>query len=93
MHSRDVIIKPVISEKSYKLIEDNRYTFKVAKSSTKSQIKSAIEDIFNVSVIKVNTMNNTGKIKKQGWTSGRTPNYKKAIVTLKEGDKIEFFET
>lgn len=93
MHSSNVILKPVISEKSYKMIEQNRYTFKVNPRATKSQIKNAIEEIFKVNVIKVNTMNNTGKMKRQGWTSGRTPNYKKAIVTLQEGDRIEFFET
>ena len=89
---RDVIKKPIISEKSYKLIENNKYVFSVDPSAGKEEIKDAVEAIFNVKVKSVNTMNRAGKIKRQGYTSGRTTGMKKAIITLAEGDKIEFFE-
>ncbi|MCK4268322.1 MAG: 50S ribosomal protein L23 [Actinomycetia bacterium] len=91
-NARDIIRKPIISEKSYDLTEQRKYTFEVDKRATKPQIRMAIEEIFNVDVTSVNTMNRLGKMKKQGWTSGRRPSWKKAIVTLREGDKIEIFE-
>ena len=91
-NARDIIRKPIISEKSYDLTEQRKYTFEVDKRATKPQIRMAIEEIFNVDVTSVNTMNRLGKVKKQGWTSGRRPSWKKAIVTLREGDKIEIFE-
>jgi len=90
---RDIIKKPVISEKSYKLIEGNKYVFSVDRHAVKEEIKDAVEAIFNVKVKSVNTINQSGKIKRQGHTSGRTPAVKKAIVTLAEGDSIEFFES
>ncbi len=90
--ARDIIRKPIISEKSYDLTEQRKYTFEVDKRATKPQIRQAIEEIFNVDVTSVNTMNRLGKMKRQGWTSGRRPSWKKAIVTLREGDKIEIFE-
>ena len=89
---RDIIKKPIISEKSYKLIENNKYVFSVEPGAAKEEIKDAIEAIFNVKVKSVNTMNRAGKIKRQGATSGRTSGMKKTIITLAEGDKIEFFE-
>jgi large subunit ribosomal protein L23 len=89
---RQVIVRPVVSEKSYAMIGDNRYTFEVEKGATKPQIASAIEEIFDVTVLKVNTMNVTGKPRRLRWKAGTTRSWKKAIVTLKEGDKIEFFE-
>jgi large subunit ribosomal protein L23 len=89
---RDVIKKPIISEKSYKLIEKNKYVFSVDPAAGKEEIKDAVEAIFNVKVKSVNTMNQSGKIKRQGYTSGRTTGMKKAIITLSEGEKIEFFE-
>ena len=89
---RDIIAKPLISEKSYDLTNLRKYTFRVDKRSTKPQIRQAIEEIFNVTVEGVNTLNMQGKVKRQGWTRGRRPDWKKAIVTLKEGDKIEIFE-
>lgn len=91
-YSREVLVKPVISEKSYDLIEGSKYTFKVAQKAKKEEIKEAVESVFGVTVIKVNTMSVKGKMRRQGYTSGRRPDWKKAIVTLKEGDKIEFFE-
>lgn len=90
----DVIIEPVLSEKSYDGIPEKKYTFKVVKSATKSQIKAAVEQIFGVKVAKVNTSNCDGKTKRMGRHEGKTASYKKAIVTLTEGSKaIEFFES
>ncbi len=90
---RDVIKNPIISEKSYKLIENNKYVFAVNPKSGKEEIKDAVEAIFKVKVISVNTMHRGGKMKRQGATAGYTPSVKKAIVTLAEGNKIEFFES
>jgi len=92
MEARDIVLRPVISEKSYDLIDKNRYTFEVDKRATKPQIARAIEEIFDVSVMAVNTMKVHGKPKRQGYTKGHRPSWKKAVVTLKEGDRIEFFE-
>ncbi|HZD60524.1 MAG TPA: 50S ribosomal protein L23 [Anaerolineae bacterium] len=89
---RDVIIRPVVSEKSYAQIEHNKYTFEVAKDARKEEIGQAIEEIFKVHVTSVNTITMRGRRKRQGWTSGRTRDWKKAIVTLREGDRIEVFE-
>lgn len=89
---RDVIVRPVISEKSYDLIEHNRYTFEVAKTASKPQIADAISEIFGVTVTNVNTMNVTGKPRRVRIAKGKTRNWKKAIVTLKDGDSIEFFQ-
>ncbi len=89
----DIIVKPIITEKSMDDMAEGKYTFEVSKRATKVEIKKAVEEIFNVEVEKVNTMNVIGKIKRQGMTSGRRPSWKKAIVKLKEGsDPIEFFE-
>ena len=90
----DIIIEPVLSEKSYDGIENKRYTFKVAKNANKTQIKDAVEQIFGVEVAKVNTSNYDGKVKRMGRYEGRRPSFKKAIVTLTENSKaIEFFES
>jgi len=89
----DVILKPVISERSMDDAKVKKYTFKVATNANKTEIKSAIEAAFGVEVIRVNVMNNNGKVKRQGKSVGRTASYKKAIVTLSEKSKtIEFFE-
>ena len=89
----DVIIVPVITEKSMDDAASRKYTFKVAKTATKTDIKAAVEAAFSVTVEKVNTANYDGKIKRQGRFVGRTPGYKKAIVYLSESSKpIEFFE-
>ncbi len=91
--AREIILKPIISEKSYDLIEMNKYTFKVDKKATKPQIRQAIEEIFDVEVEHVNTQNYKGKFKRQGAkSSGYRSDWKKAIVSLKEGHKIEIFE-
>ena len=90
----DIIIKPVLTEKSYEAMADRKYTFQVAIGANKTEIKAAIEEVFpGVKVESVNTMRTKGKIKRQGRTMGRTPEVKKAIVTLKQDSKgIEFFE-
>ena len=91
---RDVIIRPVVSEKSYALLEENVYTFEVHPSCSKPEIKDAVESIFNVDVLKVNTLNRKGKRKRNRRTNswGQRPSRKRAIVTLAEGDSIELFE-
>lgn len=89
----DVIIKPVVSERSMDDAADKKYTFKVATTATKTDIKAAVEEAFGVEVKKVNTANFDGKKKVQGRFVGKTPAYKKAIVTLTDSSKtIEFFE-
>lgn len=89
---RQIIIRPIVSEKSFGMIEEqNRYTFEVAKTASKPQIAQAIEAIFDVKVVKVNTMNVTGKPRRVRYQMGKTRNWKKAIVSLKAGDTIEIF--
>lgn len=89
----DIIIKPIITEKSMEDMALGKYTFEVDKRATKSEVKRAIESIFGVTVEKVNTMNVLGKVKRQGMHSGRRPSWKKAIVKLTaDSKKIEFFE-
>ena len=93
MDPHQIIIRPVISEKSYNLIEsEGQYTFQVDQRANKNQIKRAVENAFDVSVAKVNTTNVKSKPKRQGLTRGRTSTWKKAVVKLVEGDRIELFE-
>ncbi len=93
MDPHQVIIRPVISEKSYNLIEtQNQYTFQVDRRANKNQIKRAVEEAFDVKVNKVNTVNVKSKPKRQGLTRGRTASWKKAVVRLAEGERIELFE-
>lgn len=92
MEARDIIIKPVVTEKSIGLMENNKYVFKVALSANKIEIKKAIEEIFKVKVVDVNTVRVKGKEKRMGRSVGKTSDYKKAIVQLAEGDSIEIFE-
>ena len=91
---REVIIRPIITEHSYDLMENNTYTFEVAKTANKIEIAKAIEEIFGVKVAKVNTLNMQGKAKRMGnRPAGRRANWKKAMVTLTADSKtIEFFE-
>jgi large subunit ribosomal protein L23 len=91
---RDVIIEPIVSEKSYQLVEQGVYTFKVHPSASKPEISDAIRDIFNVQVVKVNTLNRKGKRKRDRRTGnyGTRPDTKRAIVTLAPGDSIPLFE-
>lgn len=89
---RDLIIEPVVSEKSYDKIEDdNTYTFLVDRRTTKTEIKEAIEAIFNVKVVRVNTINRKGKRKRTGYTVGTRAASKRALVTLAEGEEIDIF--
>ena len=90
----DIILRPVLTEAAYDLIADKRYVFEVAKSANRAEIKFALEAVFpGIKVEKVNTLRTLGKIKRQGRTAGRTPEIKKAYVTLKKDSKgIEFFE-
>ena len=90
--ARDVIIRPVVSEKSYAGIEQNSYTFLVDKRANKTEIKEAVQSIWGVRVTSVNTMNRQGKVKRRGWTKGKRADQKRAIVTLAEGDSIQIFE-
>ncbi len=93
MDPHQIIIRPVISEKSYNLIEsEGQYTFQVDRRANKNQIKRAVESAFDVRVKKVNTVNVRSKPKRQGLTRGRTATWKKAVVKLVEGDRIELFE-
>lgn len=89
---RDVIISPVVSEKSYALIDQNAYTFIVHPRANKTEIRQAVESIWGVRVTKVNTINRRGKTKRFRTTQGRRPDTKRAVVRLAEGDKIELFE-
>ncbi len=91
-NSYDIILKPVITEKTVAMMEEGKYTFKVAKGSNKFEIKNAIQDIFKVNVVNISTMNVRGKVKRMGRSEGKTSSWKKAIVTLKEGQQIEVFE-
>ena len=94
MKERDIIIRPFLTEKSYADIANKKYVFVVAKNSNKTEIKLAIEKLFDVQVESVNTVNCRGKLKRMGRYEGYTPAYKKAIVQLKADSKgIEFFDT
>ena len=88
---RSIILRPIISERSYDLINDNHYTFEVAKQANKIEIGKAVEEIFSVKVLHVNTMNVKGKPKRVRYAKGYSRSWKKAIVTLAEGDSIEAF--
>ncbi|MGN0615785.1 50S ribosomal protein L23 [Ruminococcus flavefaciens] len=91
--AQDIILKPVITEKSMDDLQTGKYTFKVAKDANKSEIKKAVEQLFGVEVAKVNTMNCLGRTKRVGRYVGKTSDWKKAIITLTEDSKaIEFFE-
>lgn len=92
MDPRDVIIRPLVTEESTRQMEENKYTFEVALKATKTQVKRAVEEIFGVKVVKVNTSRIPGKVRRMGRFEGRRPERKKAIVQLAEGDRIEIFE-
>jgi len=92
--SRDIIKRPVITEHSADLMADKKYTFEVDRRANKAEIKSAVEEAFNVKVERVNTMNVKGKFKRMGQYGGYRPDWKKAIVTLSEdSDDLDFFES
>ena len=92
MEARDILMKPIITEKSTALMQEGKYTFRVPLAATKIQIRQAVEDVFKVKVAAVNTMRYEGKMKRMGRYQGRRSDWKKAIVTLKPGESIEFFE-
>ncbi len=94
MLAHDIIRRPIITEKSMEQVADRKYTFEVAKSANKIEIKKAVEEIFKVEVEKVTTMNYIGKPKRQGVFAGKRADWKKAVVKLTEGSKtIELFES
>lgn len=94
MESRDIILRPVLTEKSYDDIASKKYTFVVDIRATKGDIRRAVEDVFGVKVKSVNTLRQIGKLKRQGYHIGRRPEVKKAFVTLtKDSKTIEFFDS
>jgi large subunit ribosomal protein L23 len=92
MNAHQIIVRPLITEKNTNLMTLNKYCFQVAQTANKQQIKQAVEEVFNVSVVSVHTMNVRGKLRRRGQRLGYTSDWKKAIVTLAEGDRIELFE-
>lgn len=92
MEARDIILKPIVTEKTMNLLAENKYSFLVDRRANKVEIKKAIEEIFNVRVEKVRTINIRGKKRRMGRFEGRKPDRKKAVVTLKPGHKIPLFE-
>jgi large subunit ribosomal protein L23 len=92
LHPAQVLIAPVVSEKSYHQITENRYTFKVHSDAHKTQIRQAVEELFDVKVVGVNVVKMQPKPKRRGMFKGTRPGWKKAIVELKPGDTIEIFE-
>lgn len=94
LDAQDIIIAPIVTEKSVELTENNKYTFKVRKDANKIQIRKAVEEIFDGTKVKsVNTRNVSGKVRRRGMQFGKTPDWKKAIVELTEDSKeIEFFQ-
>ena len=92
MNPRQVLIKPVVSEKSYALLAANKYTFRIHPDANKTQVRQAVEAIFGVRVEDVRTVNVRSKPKRRGYTSGKTREWKKAIVQLHQDDAIELFE-
>jgi large subunit ribosomal protein L23 len=92
LHPAQILIKPVVSEKSYNQITENRYTFRVHADAHKTQVRQAVEELFDVKVTSVNIVKMPAKPKRRGMIKGTKPGWKKAIVELKAGDKIEIFE-
>ena len=92
LSAHDIIIRPVVPEKSSALMELNKYTFEVRRDVNKIQIRKAVEEAFKVKVLSVNTINVKSKPKRMGASVGRTRSWKKAIVSLPQGQRIEFFE-
>jgi large subunit ribosomal protein L23 len=92
LHPNEVLLAPVVSEKSYGLIEDRKYSFKVHQDAHKTQIRQAVEELFHVHVVAVNVIKVQSKPKRRGLIRGRKPGWKKAIVQLRHGESIEIFE-
>jgi large subunit ribosomal protein L23 len=92
LHPNEVLLAPVVSEKSYSLIEDRKYSFRVHPNAHKTQIRQAVEELFEVHVVSVNVSTVKSKPKRRGMTRGRKPGWKKAVVQVREGETIEIFE-
>ena len=92
LHPNEVLLAPVVSEKSYSLIEDRKYSFKVHPNAHKTQIRQAVEQLFDVHVENVNVSTVKSKPKRRGMIRGRRPGWKKAIVQVREGDEIQIFQ-
>jgi large subunit ribosomal protein L23 len=92
LHPGQVLIRPVVSEKSYEQITQNKYTFKVHEDAHKTQVRQAVEELFDVTVVRVNILKVQPKPKRRGLTRGTRPGWKKAVVQLKPGDSIEIFQ-
>jgi len=92
LHPNEILIAPVVSEKSYSLINNRKYTFKVHTDAHKTQIRQAVEQLFDVHVERVNVIKVQPKPKRRGLTRGRKPGWKKAIVQVREGESIPIFE-
>ena len=90
---RDILLAPVVSEKSYGLLDENKYTFLVAPDANKTEIKIAVESIFKVRVTEVNTLNRPGKKRRTRYGSGKRPDTKRAIVTVAPGERIDIFSS
>jgi large subunit ribosomal protein L23 len=92
LHPNEVLLAPVVSEKSYSLINDRKYTFKVHQNAHKTQVRQAVEELFDVKVQAVNILKVQSKPKRRGMQRGSRPGWKKAVVQLREGETIEIFE-
>jgi large subunit ribosomal protein L23 len=92
LHPNEVLLAPVVSEKSYSLIADRKYSFRVHPKAHKTQIRQAVEELFNVKVERVNVSQVKSKPKRRGLHRGTKPGWKKAVVQVREGDTIEIFE-
>ena len=92
LHPNEVLLAPVVSEKSYSLIADRKYSFRVHQDAHKTQVRQAVEELFDVTVVSVNILKVQPKPKRRGLYKGIRPGWKKAIVELKAGDSIEIFE-
>ncbi|WP_110955691.1 50S ribosomal protein L23 [Anaerosinus massiliensis] len=91
-NARDILIRPLITERTTALMQEGKYTFVVPKTVNKVEIRTAVQEIFNVKVLAVNTVNVLGKTKRMGRSEGKRADYKKAVVKLAPGESIEFFE-
>jgi large subunit ribosomal protein L23 len=92
LHPNEILLAPVVSEKSYSLISDRKYSFRVHKDAHKTQVRQAVEELFDVRVERVNIVKVQPKPKRRGTSKGTRPGWKKAIVQVREGDTIEIFE-
>jgi large subunit ribosomal protein L23 len=92
LHPNEVLLAPVVTEKSYELIDERKYSFRVHQDAHKTQVRQAVEELFDVKVERVNILKVQSKPKRRGLKRGKKPGWKKAIVQLREGDTIEIFE-